>query len=74
MRWSSVVTAETDPDLLTKAWSAYVGRWVSTASSIAYGTSMQARCYERVFYEGRVAVRTRELLGLQFSQVHGCFC
>lgn len=29
--------------------------------------------YKRVFYEGRVDVRTKELLRLQLSKTHGCF-
>tara|TARA_B100000686_G_C16636959_1_gene887862 strand:- start:226 stop:468 length:243 start_codon:yes stop_codon:yes gene_type:complete len=29
--------------------------------------------YRRVFYEGRVDVRTKELLRLKLSKMHGCF-
>ena len=29
--------------------------------------------YKRVFYEGRVDVRTKELLRLKLSKTHGCF-
>ncbi len=29
--------------------------------------------YKQVFYEGRVNVRTKELLRLQLSKTHGCF-
>ena len=29
--------------------------------------------YKRVFYEGRIDVRTKELLRLKLSKTHGCF-
>jgi hypothetical protein len=29
--------------------------------------------YKKVFYEGRVDVRIKELLRLQLSKTHGCF-
>ncbi|MGI9658691.1 MAG: hypothetical protein ACR2OD_07275 [Gaiellaceae bacterium] len=29
--------------------------------------------YKRLFYEGRVDVRTKELLRLKLSKAHGCF-
>ena len=29
--------------------------------------------YKRVFYEGRVDVRTKQLLRLKLSKTHGCF-
>ena len=29
--------------------------------------------YKRVFYEGRVDVRTKEMLRLKLSKTHGCF-